>query len=81
MMPQDAAEAGGAAILPRAGRPEEAGFSGAALALPNDGLENPDDLQRLLDGRLAQARPREGRQPALASGRGRLVGPAGFILD
>ena len=55
--------------------------SGAALALPNDGLENPDDLQRLLDGRLAQARPREGRQPALASGRGRLVGPAGFILD
>jgi pilus assembly protein CpaC len=53
----------------------------ARLAMPNDGLEDPSDLQRLLEGRLAQTRPRAGEQPARSAGRARLVGPAGFMLD
>ena len=55
--------------------------SGAALAAPNDGLEDPSDLQRLLEGSLARAQPHAGTSPALTSGRRRLVGPAGFMLD
>ncbi|WP_217363010.1 serine hydrolase [Roseicella sp. DB1501] len=47
MMPQDAAEAGGAAILPRAGRPEEAGFSGAALARLGAWLQAEVDAGRI----------------------------------
>jgi pilus assembly protein CpaC len=53
----------------------------ARLAMPGDGLEDPSDLQRLLEGRLAQTRPRLGEQPALSAGPARLVGPAGFMLD
>lgn len=54
---------------------------GAQLATPRDGLEDPSDLQRLVDGRLARTSLRPGEQPALAAGRRRLVGPAGFMLD
>lgn len=53
----------------------------AELALPNDGLEDPSDLQRLLDGKLAAAGVPAGSATALAAGRPRLVGPAGFMLD
>lgn len=53
----------------------------AVLATPIDGLEDPSDLQRLLEGRLAQPGIRTGDETALAAGRRRLVGPAGFMLD
>jgi pilus assembly protein CpaC len=53
----------------------------AELALPNDGLEDPSDLQRLLDGKLAADGVPAGSATALAAGRPRLVGPAGFMLD
>ena len=55
--------------------------SGATLAAPNDGLEDPSDLQRLLEGSIARTQPRPGTAPALADGKRRLVGPAGFMLD
>lgn len=51
------------------------------LATPRDGLEDPSDLQRLIEGRLARTFLRPGEEPALAAGRRRLVGPAGFMLD
>jgi pilus assembly protein CpaC len=54
---------------------------GALLATPRDGLEDPSDLQRLIEGRLARTNLRPGETPALAAGRRRLVGPAGFMLD
>ena len=54
---------------------------GAQLATPRDGLEDPSDLQRLIEGRLARTSMRPGEEPALAAGRRRLVGPAGFMLD
>ncbi len=54
---------------------------GAQLATPRDGLEDPSDLQRLIEGRLARTYAQPGAEPALAAGRRRLVGPAGFMLD
>jgi pilus assembly protein CpaC len=54
---------------------------GTQLATPRDGLEDPSDLQRLIEGRLARGAARPGDQPALAAGPHRLVGPAGFMLD
>jgi pilus assembly protein CpaC len=54
---------------------------GAQLATPRDGLEDPSDLQRLIEGRLARTYAPPGAEPALAAGRRRLVGPAGFMLD
>ena len=54
---------------------------GARLATPRDGLEDPTDLQRLIEGRMARRSVAPGEQPALAAGNRRLVGPAGFMLD
>ncbi len=54
---------------------------GALLATPRDGLEDPSDLQRLIEGRLARTYAAPGAEPALVAGRRRLVGPAGFMLD
>ena len=54
---------------------------GAQLATPRDGLEDPSDLQRLIEGRLARTYAPPGASPALSAGRRRLVGPAGFMLD
>jgi pilus assembly protein CpaC len=53
----------------------------AQLATPRDGLEDPSDLQRLIEGRLARTAPQPGSQPGIAAGKHRLVGPAGFMLD
>ena len=53
----------------------------AQLATPCDGLEDPSDLERLIQGKLARTFPRPGQEPRLATSRHRLVGPAGFILD
>jgi pilus assembly protein CpaC len=53
----------------------------AQLATPRDGLEDPSDLERLIQGKLARTFPRPGQEPQLAAGRHRLVGPAGFMLD
>ena len=39
------------------------------------------DPERLIEGRLARTSMRPGEEPALAVGRRRLVGPAGFMLD
>jgi pilus assembly protein CpaC len=54
---------------------------GARLATPRDGLEDPSDLQRLIEGRLARTYAAPGAAPAMAAGPRRLVGPAGFMLD
>ena len=54
---------------------------GARLATPRDGLEDPTDLQRLIEGRMARRSVAPGEQPALSAGNRRLVGPAGFMLD
>ncbi|MGD9509899.1 MAG: type II and III secretion system protein family protein [Geminicoccaceae bacterium] len=54
---------------------------GARLATPRDGLEDPSDLQRLIEGRLARRSVPPGQQPALSLDSRRLVGPAGFMLD
>lgn len=54
---------------------------GARLATPRDGLEDPSDLQRLIEGRLARRSIAPGQQPALSLDSRRLVGPAGFMLD
>lgn len=54
---------------------------GARLATPRDGLEDPTDLQRLIEGRMARRSVPPGGQPALSAGDRRLVGPAGFMLD
>lgn len=51
------------------------------LALPTDNLEDPSDLQRILEGRINNAQLRSGSAPAQATGGLRLVGPAGFMLD
>lgn len=52
-----------------------------ALALPSDGLEDPSDLQRLIEGKLAVAGQRSGGSSIPAARRPRLVGAAGFMLD
>ena len=48
---------------------------------PRDGLEDPSDLQRLIEGRLARRSVVPGQQPAVSLDSRRLVGPAGFMLD
>jgi pilus assembly protein CpaC len=53
----------------------------AQLATPRDGLEDPSDLERLINGSIARSAPQPGNVPRLAADRRRLVGPAGFILD
>lgn len=53
----------------------------ARLATPRDGLEDPSDLERLVEGSIARTVPQPGNVPKLAADRRRLVGPAGFILD
>jgi pilus assembly protein CpaC len=52
-----------------------------AMALPNDGLEDPSDLERLIEGKLAVGGRRSGGTRTLATPWPRLVGAAGFMLD
>ncbi len=51
------------------------------LATPRDALEDPSDLERLIEGRIARTLPQPGAEPRLAATRRRLAGPAGFMLD
>jgi pilus assembly protein CpaC len=53
----------------------------ARLATPRDGLEDPSDLERLIEGRLARTAIAPGGEPRFSAERRRLVGPAGFMLD
>ena len=54
---------------------------GVQLATPRDGLEDPSDLQRLIEGSIARRAVGAGPTPSLAVGSQRLVGPAGFMLE
>jgi pilus assembly protein CpaC len=54
------------------------------LATPLDGLEDPSDLERLIQGSIADGAPRPGAVPPLSrttTTTHRLAGPAGFMLD
>jgi pilus assembly protein CpaC len=53
----------------------------AKLATPRDGLEDPSDLERLIEGKISHAVPYHGSQPQPSVDRPRLVGAAGFMLD
>ena len=53
----------------------------AQLATPRDGLEDPSDLERLIEGSIARTAPRPGAEPGLVADRHRLVGSAGFMLE
>jgi pilus assembly protein CpaC len=53
----------------------------AQLATPRDALEDPSDLERLIQGKLAHTLTVPGAEPRVAAARRRLVGPAGFMLD
>lgn len=56
-------------------------LSPARLATPIDGLEDPSDLERLIEGKLARTTVVPGTSVAGSLARVRLVGPAGFMLD
>jgi pilus assembly protein CpaC len=51
------------------------------MAMPNDGLRPPSDLERILLGRLHAARLHPGRDGPLGPQGQRLVGPVGFVLE
>ncbi|MDH3660098.1 MAG: type II and III secretion system protein family protein [Alphaproteobacteria bacterium] len=51
------------------------------LATPADGYEPPNDIERILEGRLHHARLRPGRGAPQGPNKQRLVGPIGFVLD
>ncbi len=51
------------------------------LASPVDGYEAPNDIERILEGRLHHARLQPGRGAPQGPKRPRLVGPIGFALD
>ena len=51
------------------------------LATPNDGYEAPNDIERILEGRLHHARLHPGRGAPRGPTKQRLTGPVGFILD
>lgn len=52
-----------------------------ALALPTDGYQSPNDIERILEGRLHHARLKPGRDAPQGPDKLRLVGPIGFVLD
>ncbi|MGI9421464.1 MAG: type II and III secretion system protein family protein [Geminicoccaceae bacterium] len=51
------------------------------LATPVDGYEPPNDIERILEGRLHHARIKPGRGAPQGPNKQRLVGPIGFVLD
>jgi pilus assembly protein CpaC len=51
------------------------------LATPVDGYQAPNDIERILEGRLHHARLQPGRGAPRGPGKQRLVGPIGFVLD
>ena len=51
------------------------------LATPVDGYQPPNDIERILEGRLHRARLHRGRGAPLGPHKKRLVGPIGFVLD
>jgi len=51
------------------------------LAAPTDGYQAPNDIERILDGRLHHARVKPGRGAPQGPNKQRLVGPIGFVLD
>ena len=53
----------------------------AQLATPRDGLEDPSDLQRLIERRDRPHGAAAGHRARTGGRRRRLVGPAGFMLD
>lgn len=53
----------------------------ARLPTPLDGLEDPSDLERILDGKLARMAINPAASGVGVLARARLVGPAGFMLD
>ena len=53
----------------------------AQLADPTENYRAPTDLERILDGRIARPSIKEGIKPPKLSEGGRLIGPAGFLID
>ena len=51
------------------------------LATPVDGYQPPNDIERILEGRLHHARLQPGRGAPRGPKQQRLVGPIGFVLD
>jgi pilus assembly protein CpaC len=51
------------------------------MASPNDGLQSPTDIERILEGRLHRARLQPGRGGTVGAQAQRLMGPIGFALD
>ncbi|MGI9510340.1 MAG: type II and III secretion system protein family protein, partial [Geminicoccaceae bacterium] len=51
------------------------------LATPGDGYQPPNDIERILEGRLHHERLQPGRGAPLGPNKQRLVGPIGFVLD
>ncbi len=51
------------------------------LASPVDGYQAPNDIERILEGRLHHARLQPGRGAPQGPNKQRLVGPIGFALD
>lgn len=55
--------------------------SSVALALPTDGLVQPSDTQRILNGDSYRQQPSAGRSAPVGGTGERLVGPVGFELE
>ncbi len=55
--------------------------SDPVLATPADGYQAPNDIERILEGRLHHARIKPGRGGPQGPDKQRLVGPIGFVLD
>jgi pilus assembly protein CpaC len=51
------------------------------LAIPNDGLKAPNDIERILEGRLHAAQLHPGRGGPEGPQGQRLTGPIGFVLE
>jgi pilus assembly protein CpaC len=51
------------------------------LATPVDGYQPPNDIERILEGRLHHARLQPGRGAPHGPNKQRLAGPIGFVLD
>ena len=53
----------------------------AQLSDPTEDYRAPNDVERIVEGRLAKATLGSGRRPAILARGNRLIGPAGFMLD